>query len=101
MAKFEINYTEEMETQDTLWKVEAENTEEMTELQNSIIESARKQGWDGYVNQYTHERESIVELYPSKEFYERAANGEAGFDGEGKYAGNCRGLIKHFEELLA
>lgn len=97
---FEVQYTQEMEEQDLLWEEEKEDTEKMKELQESIINEAKEQGWNGYAYLYTHENESIVELYPSKDFYQRAANGENGYDGEGKYTGNCRSLIKNFNEIF-
>lgn len=100
MKKFEIEYTEEMLKQDLLWRDESEDVEVMKKLQKEIINAAKNAGWTGFANQYVHENEAIVELYPSEEFYERAANGEAGYENNGEYTSRCDTLIKLLQLLI-
>ena len=91
-----LNYTNEMQKQDELWKSEKEDLDIMEYLFNQIILEARELGFNGYVNIYQANGECICEVYDNKEEYQKCCNGEIGNE---FIFGYCKPLIACLEKV--
>lgn len=97
MGNLKLTYTEEMKSQDLLWKEEKEDLQLMEHLQKSIVKEAVDKGLNIYVYQYSHNNEYMTEVYKDEKHYLwECEHGTS----EIRNFGFCWPLLKYLEQLL-
>lgn len=86
-----LNYTEEMEKQDELWKTENEDLDIMKKCYEEILNEARVHGFNGFFNIYTLDCECVCEIYNNEDEYKQGKETEFIF-------GYCKPLIDCLEK---
>lgn len=92
-----ITYTNEMRNNDIQWKNENENTDEMLASYEQIMKEAKTLGFNGYYTVYTNQNEAIIELFDSKDEFEKYE--EEGIPNELLF-GHAKPLINYLNSVL-